>query len=248
LNIFSLKGKKILITGASSGIGKQIAITLAEYGASLTLLGRDANRLNEVIDSLPENSHRKFSIDITDSIALTELVNNFVESFDGIVFNAGIVEYLPIKFIKTDTIQKIFNINFNANVLLSQQLIKSKKINQNGSIVFISSLSSKLGVAGTALYASSKAALNTYSKVLATELAPKGVRSNCICPGIVRTSVIDQLKQLLSVSILEDSERSYPLGYNDPIDIAALVIYLLSDASKRMTGSELIIDGGYSLI
>ena len=170
------------------------------------------------------------------------------QKFDGVVFNAGILEYAPVKFISEEKIKKIFDINFNSAVLLSQHLLKSKALNKKGSLVFISSISSKLGVGGTALYASSKAALGAFSKVVASEVAGQGIRSNSICPGIVSTPMTEQAKSVTSGSEMDEQAKAYPLGYGTTVDVSGLVVYLLSDASKWMTGSDLILDGGLTLI
>jgi NAD(P)-dependent dehydrogenase (short-subunit alcohol dehydrogenase family) len=244
--MFSLNQKNILITGASSGIGRQLAIDIASFGANVTLMGRDVDRLNQVVSLLAGENHKTVSVDLTDSDAVTEFVKNCNIAFDGIVFNAGIVDYGPVKFITEEKIDLIFNTNFKSVVLLSRQLIKNKLIKKGGSLVFISSISSKLGVSGTALYASSKAALSSYSKVLASELAVQKIRANSINPGIVVTSMTDQAADVSSS--FDDAEKAYPLGYGKPEDISGLVIYLLSDASRWMTGSDMVIDGGLTLM
>jgi NAD(P)-dependent dehydrogenase (short-subunit alcohol dehydrogenase family) len=243
--MFSLHQKNILITGASSGIGRQLALDIAEFGANVTLLGRDVNRLSKVKGLLAGEGHQSFSLDLTNSEAVTGFVDGCTAQFDGIVFNAGTIDYAPVKFINEEKIDLVFNTNFKAVVLLSRQLIKSKLIKKGGSMVFISSISSKMGVAGTALYASSKAAISTYSKVIASELAVQKIRANSISPGVVITSMTDQATEV--AASFNDAEKAYPLGYGKPEDVSGLVIYLLSDASRWMTGSDLILDGGLTL-
>lgn len=244
--MFSLEGKKILVTGASSGIGKQIAIYVAKMGASVTLVGRNKARLSEAKEELEGDGHQIYSFDLTVQTEIEDFVQQ-CKATDGIVLNAGIIDYTPVKFIKGEKIDLLFETNFKASVLLTQLLIKNKLINKGGSIVFISSISSKLGVAGTALYASSKAALCAYSKVLATEVARQKIRSNTISPGIVVSPMNEQAEDVTSQDAFKDAERAYPLGYGKPSDVAGLVVYLLSDASRWMTGSDLILDGGFTL-
>ena len=183
----------------------------------------------------------------TTTVEDIEKLISLCSSFDGVVFNAGVVEYLPVKFLNSSKIDFVFSVNFIGNVILSQQLIKNKLINKKGSLVFISSISSKLGVSGTAMYSASKAALCSFSKVLASELASQGIRSNSVCPGIVTTTMIEPATGLVSVEEMKKAAIDYPLGYGEVSDVAGLVMYLLSDISKWMTGSELIIDGGYTL-
>lgn len=244
--MIQLKDKHILVTGASSGIGRQIAITASQLGACITIIGRNVENLQETISLLQGDGHKMFSIDISINEDIEKLIS-LCSSFDGVVFNAGVVEYLPVKFLNSSKVDFVFSVNFNSNVILSQQLIKNKLINKKGSLVFISSISSKLGVSGTAMYSASKAALCSFSKVLASELASQGIRSNSVCPGIVTTTMTESATSVVSVEEMKKAALDYPLGYGEVSDVAGLVMYLLSDISKWMTGSELIIDGGYTL-
>lgn len=244
--MFSLIDKKILITGASSGIGRQLAISIAKFGGRLVCVGRDENRLEETVSLLVGEGHSFKAFDITSQLQSKKFVDE-CESYDGIVFNAGIIDYTPIKFINDEKLLRIFDVNFNSVVRLNQKLVKEKRLNKGGSLIFISSISSILGVQGTGLYASSKAALKAYAKVVASELAPQKIRANSISPGIVVTSMTHEAVNAISATEVDKAEREYPLGYGKPEDIAGLVVYLLSDASRWMTGSDLIIDGGLTL-
>ena len=243
--MFSLKDKRILVTGASSGIGRQIAIDIANQGGIVTLLGRNLDRLKEVINELGGIGHQSFSVELTLQSELEEFVK-LQQPFDGVLLNAGIIDYVPVKFINTEKLDAIFNTNFKAAVILSQLLLKKKLVNKSGAFVFISSISSKLGVPGTALYAASKAALSSYSKVLASELAGQKIRSNCICPGIIVTPMTKAAIEA-SPEAISEGEKHYPLGYGEPKDVSGIAIYLLSDESKWMTGTDLILDGGLTL-
>ncbi|GHN00237.1 3-oxoacyl-ACP reductase [Cytophagales bacterium WSM2-2] len=244
-NIFSLAGKSILVTGASSGIGRQIAITTSEFGADVTLVGRNQPRLDETRIAMTAGNHEIIEADLTRKEDLKTILDGKV--FDGVVFNAGIVEYAPVKFLSEEKIKKIFDTNFNSAALLCQQLLKNRKIQKQGSLIFVSSISSKLGVPGTALYASSKAALSAFTKVVASEVASQGIRSNSICPGIIRTPMTELAKAVTSGADVEDASKAYPLGYGNTTDISGLVVFLLSDASRWMTGSDIILDGGLTL-
>jgi NAD(P)-dependent dehydrogenase (short-subunit alcohol dehydrogenase family) len=244
--MITLKDKNILITGASSGIGRQIAITASELGAKLTIIGRNVEKLNETLSLLTGNEHKSYIIDLSDSANMQTLISESY-AYDGVVFNAGVVEYLPVKFLNENKINSIFATNFDSNVLLSQKLIKNKLLKKSGSLVFVSSISSKLGVPGTAMYTASKAALSAFSKVLASELASQGIRCNSVSPGIIKTSMTEQAIDVVSDEELKKAESEYPLGYGEPADVAGLIMYLLSDVSKWMTGSDLVIDGGFTL-
>ncbi|WP_426483843.1 SDR family NAD(P)-dependent oxidoreductase [Flavobacterium sp. 2] len=244
--MITLKDKNILVTGASSGIGRAIAIMASELGATVTIVGRNTDKLKETISLLTGKGHTMHTVDLSVSEDIDQLISQSI-AYDGVVFNAGIVEYMPVKFLNDNKIDTTFSVNFDSSVILSQKLIKKKLLNKKGSLVFISSISSKLGVAGTAMYASSKAALTAFSKVLASELASQGIRSNSICPGIVKTAMTEQANDVVSEEELQKAESEYPLGYGETTDVAGLVMYLLSDVSKWMTGSDLTIDGGFTL-
>lgn len=244
--MITLKDKNILVTGASSGIGRQIAITASELGAKLTIIGRNIEKLDETLALLTGDGHKIQVVDLSDSANLTTLISESLP-YDGVVFNAGVVEYLPVKFLNESKINSVFATNFDSNVVLSQKLIKSKLLKKGGSLVFVSSISSKLGVPGTAMYTASKAALSAFSKVLASELASQGIRSNSVSPGIIKTAMTDKASDVVSDEELKKAESEYPLGYGEPADVAGLIMYLLSDISKWMTGSDLIIDGGFTL-
>jgi NAD(P)-dependent dehydrogenase (short-subunit alcohol dehydrogenase family) len=244
--MITLKDKNILITGASSGIGRQVAITASELGAKLTIVGRNVEKLNETLSLLTGSDHKSYSVDLSDSANLVTLLSESTP-YDGVVFNAGVVEYVPVRFLNENKINSVFGTNFDSNVILSQKLIKSKLLKKAGSLVFVSSISSKLGVPGTAMYTASKAALNAFSKVLASELASQGIRCNSVSPGIIKTAMTAQAVEVVSDEELKKAEAEYPLGYGEPADVAGLIMYLLSDVSKWMTGSDLVIDGGFTL-
>jgi len=238
-NLFSIENKTILITGASSGIGKEIAIQCSNKGAKVIIIGRDQNRLQETLDKT--NNSISIISDLSKEENIIQLVQSLPE-LDGVIFCAGVVEYSPVKLINSKKINNIFSINFNSQVLLTQQLLKLKKLKPNSSLVYMSSIASKIGVAGTALYASTKAALNAFVRVTASELSNQKIRVNSICPGIILTPMGEK-----ATSISNEIEKEYPLGLGKPIDVVGPSIFLLSDASKWITGIELILDGGLTL-
>ncbi len=245
-NAFSLIGKNILVTGASSGIGNSISLVLDSFGANLFIVGRNSKRLNIAYDEIKNQKKNKYLCDITQASDLDKLVTD-LPLVDGVVFCAGIIDYLPGKFVSKERITNIFSINYDAQILLYQKLHNSKKINKNASLVFISSISSQIGIPGTLLYASSKAAINASVRVLASELAPKRVRVNSISPGMIRSPMIENAEQVVDKKSFDKKEIEYPLGYGEPKDVAYAVTYLLSDASRWITGINLIVDGGFTL-
>lgn len=240
--MFSLVGKQILITGASSGIGEACAIVLSKKGATLTLLGRSVEKLQIVLNKLDGFGHDVYTFDLNMEDKILEFAK-ISKKFDGVVFNAGFLEYRPVKFIRNQDINKLFQVNFNSVVILNQSLLENNKINNNSSLVFISSISRLLGISGSALYSASKSAISSYSKVLASEVAKKKIRSNCISPGLVNTKIKVEIDQFN----INENQDDYPLGYGVPFDIAYLALYLLSEESKWMTGSDIVIDGGFNL-
>lgn len=245
-NPFSLKGKTILVTGASSGIGRATAIECSKLGAIVIITGRNSERLQQTYDSLYGLGHLQIIADLNNLEDLTSLVNQ-VPILDGVVNNAGIAKTQPISFIKEEDLQKIFSTNTFTPILLVKQLLRKKKINKNASLVFTSSVSAIKSDLGNSVYGASKAALQSYVRYCARELAPKSIRANSIHPGMVTTPLITGGAH--SDDDLQTDAQKYPLGrYGRPDEIAWSIIYLLSDASAWITGHSLIIDGGISTL
>jgi NAD(P)-dependent dehydrogenase (short-subunit alcohol dehydrogenase family) len=242
----NLQNKTILITGASSGMGQSLARYISDSNAQVIITGRDEERLLHTYNTLNGSNNQSVKADLALENDMNALIKE-LPPLNGVVFNAGIVEYSPVKFLSADKIDAIFNINYKANVLLTQGLLKNKKLMRGASLVYISSISSKLGIAGTALYASSKAALNAFVKVVATEVAPQGIRANSICPGIVQTPMTLKASEASATTSMDDAEKQYPLGYGKPDDINGIVSFLLSDNARWVTGINMDVDGGYTL-
>ena len=245
-NPYSLEGKTILITGASSGIGQATAIECSKLGASVVIIGRNEERLKETFMALEGDGHQYMIGDITNSDTLNSIVDESPQ-LDGLVNNAGVGNMSPISFIKENVLNDVFKINTFSPILLLKLLSKKKKINKNASIVFISSIAG-LGAAstGNGIYTASKGAISAFIKVAALEFAPKGVRVNAVCPGMTKTPLI-MSESVQQEELQKDMER-YPLKrYADPKEIAWGIIYLLSDASSFVTGDNLVIDGGLNV-
>lgn len=243
-NPFALEGKTILVTGASSGIGRSIAIECSKMGATLFVTGRNETRLNETLKLLKGEGHLSFATDLTIKENVEELVAQ-TPSLDGMVLNAGINDKSLVKFMDKEKIDDMMRINFYSPVLIIQHIIKRKKLNRFGSIVFMSSISAFYPTIGNGLYASSKGAINSFSKVLALELLPQRIRVNCIQPAFVETQMLE--KYTLQDEI-EKIRSNYPLGrFAKPEEIAYAAIYFLSDASQWITGNFFTMDGGFTL-
>jgi NAD(P)-dependent dehydrogenase (short-subunit alcohol dehydrogenase family) len=245
MEFLGLRNKKILVTGASSGIGKETCQLLSSIGADIYVTGRNIERLEELRDNC-ENVKQVISADLTDEVAIESLVDS-VPMLDGVVNCAGIIFPFPVKFIAEKHISSVFRINFDAQVTLNSMLFRKKKIQKSASIVFVSSVSSQFPYEGGALYTSSKAAIEAYSRAIALENAKHSIRSNVVSPGLVKTKIFDKTMEASSKEELENYEKNYPLGYGDPIDVANSIVFLLSDRSRWITGQNIILDGGLTL-
>jgi len=246
-NPFLLEGKTILVTGASSGIGRAIAIECSKMGATVIITARNEERLNETLSQMEGDKHSVIIADLSNDEERKELFEKS-SMLDGLVNCAGVIKTLPFTFINHEALENVMDLNFIAPVLLSVELIKRKKISKNGSIVFISSIGGVLIAAiGNSIYNASKGAINGIAKNMALELAPKGIRVNCVNPGLIETHIFDA--GTITTEQLEEDKKRYPLRrHGKPEEVAYAVIYLLSDASKWVTGSNLVIDGGFTLL
>jgi NAD(P)-dependent dehydrogenase (short-subunit alcohol dehydrogenase family) len=242
---FTLKNKTILITGASSGIGRATAILCSVLGSNLILTGRDELRLKQTFDLLEKGNHSIIPFDFEKNDN-EEFVTK-ISIVDGIVHSAGIIEYIPFNYTTRKKLIQIFNVNFIVPFTITQNLLKLKKLSKNSSIVFLSSINGNtVGQIGSSAYGSSKGAISALVKVLALELASKKIRVNAICPGMVKTEMVTN-SGITSEELLIDEKRNYPLGYGNPEDIANAICFFLSDSSRWITGTDFIIDGGVSI-
>lgn len=242
-NPFTLEGKTVLVTGASSGIGRGIAVTCSKMGATVVLGGRNVKRLNETLSQLEGDGHQLAIADLSDTVQVETMVSE-LPKLDGIVHCAGIGQRVLCKQLQERDIDDVLDTNFKAPIMLQTEVLKQKKINKAASVVFIASIASESPSVGNAIYSASKGAVISYANCLAIELAPRRIRVNCISPAMVWTDLI--LKGGVTEEELKEDEQKYPLRrYGTPEDIANLAVYMLSDASSWMTGSNVRITGGY---
>ena len=243
INPFTIEGKTILITGASSGIGKTTAILCSQMGAKVIITGRNEKRLNETYDNLEGTGHDIIIGDLSNNAFIEELVE-YVPALNGTVLCAGIATVKPVLYSLPEEYQTYFNVNFFSPIELLRQLVKKKKLVKGSSCVVIASIGGNyIWSPGNAIYGTTKAALKSAVNFFAVELAPKRIRVNSICPGMVDTPMIKN--DAYSQEQVEADKALYPLGrYGKPEDIAYASIYLLSNASEWMTGNHLVIDGG----
>lgn len=246
-NPFSLIGKKLLVIGASSGIGRAVAIECSRMGAEICIVGRNETRLTETLKKMNGGNHVSVQMDITNTEELEKLVAK-VPVLSGIVHCAGVTKIEPFQFVSRSHLDEVFNTNFYAPVELTRLLFKKKKISKKGSVVFISSISGLYcSAVASSIYSASKSALNGMMKGMAIDLSPKEIRVNCVNPGVIDTGFFKD-SGILEEDLEKDKKR-YPLRrYGRPEEVAHAAIYLLSDASEWVTGTNMLIDGGYTLL
>lgn len=241
-NPFSLQGKTVLVTGASSGIGRAIATACSKMGAIVVATGRNSQKLATTLLALDGGENQMIAADLTKTDDIKSLVSQ-LPKLDGIVHCAGIGHRQPTKLLTEAELDNVMNSNFKAAVMLQTELMSNKKLNKSCSIVFVASAAPQMPAFGNAAYTASKAAIIGYAKCLALELAPRAIRVNCICPAMVWTDLI--MQEGVGREELEQAQQKYPLKrYGQPEDVANLAIYLLSDASQWMTKSCIDITGG----
>jgi NAD(P)-dependent dehydrogenase (short-subunit alcohol dehydrogenase family) len=242
MSYVDLTGKIILVTGASSGIGRDVAKSIARRGATVVLTGRSSERLEQTRADM-QGEHVCVPADLLDRDQATHLAKT-LPVIDGVVHCAGISKPVPLRLAPNDVIEETFRANLHSTVYLLRELLKSNKVKVGGSIVLISSIAAVTGTQGTALYAMSKAALMGGVRALAIELARKKMRINCVTPAIVKTEIFTSLQD----EWLAEQAKRYPLGLGEPADVSNAIMFLLSDAAAYMTGTEIVMDGGCTSI
>jgi len=246
-NPFSLEGKVILVTGASSGIGRATAVECSKLGATLILSGRNEERIRETIKMCVDSDKHSFVLaDLSNEDEIKNLVAG-LPVLDGCVSNAGVAKTVPISFISEDKLTEIFSIDCFSSILLTKELVKKKKISKQSSLVFTLSIAGNYNILpGNSMYGAAKTGLSAFVKYAAVELASKGIRCNAVSPGMINTPLVKNTS--FSDEELKKDMEQYPLKrYGEPEEIAYAIIYLLSDAASWVTGSNLVIDGGRSL-
>lgn len=246
MNPFSLAGKTILVTGASSGIGRAIAIVCSQMGARLIITGRNEYRLSETFLKLEGSDHQQICADLTMNDELDKLIER-LPKLDGLVSNAGKANPLVLQLTENEDVNEILQINTLVPINLTRLILQQKKLNKGASLVYISSINgNNCTYIGSSIYAASKSALTGFMKGVALELAPRGIRANCINPGMIETNLLGSGG--IGQEELEKDRLKYPLKrYGKPEEVAYAAVYLLSDTTQWITGSSLLIDGGYTL-
>lgn len=241
---FMLEGKTILVTGASSGIGRQVALSCSAAGAVVIATGRNEERLHKVLTELSVGDHRAIVADLANDAGI-EALGSSVGKIDGVVHCAGISQLAPMRMASRAHIEGQLNANVIAPMLLTKQLLTRNCLLEHGSILFISSISAHIGVHGVTAYSASKAALEGMARSLSMEVARKKIRVNCLAPGLVETPMFAAAQS--TTGGLEDTVAKYPLGIGKPEDVANAAIFFLSHASRWITGTTLVLDGGHTV-
>ena len=245
-NPFTLENKTILVTGASSGIGKATAIECSKLGAKVVVTGRNEERLNQTLVELEGEGHQAIVADLSSEEGINVLVDQCPQ-IDGLVNNAGSTIMVPTQFISREKLMQVLEVNTVAPIMLTQQLLKKKKLGKGASVVITDSISGvKIASPGNVLYSTSKSAINGFVKNAALDLASKNIRVNAVCPGMIDTHILDNGS--VTAEDVEADMKKYPLRrYGKPEEVAYAIIYFLSDASGFTTGANLVIDGGFTL-
>jgi NAD(P)-dependent dehydrogenase (short-subunit alcohol dehydrogenase family) len=246
---FSLAGKTILVTGASSGIGRETAILLGELGATVILAGRDSERLERSLQCVPGSGHRGEIFDLTAAEAVPEWLRRITAEtgpLHGLVHSAGIQQTIPLRALTVPKIEDLMRTNFTSAVMLVKAF-RQKGCNAPGSgIVLLSSVLGLAGQSAVSVYSGSKAALAGFSRAAAMELAAEGIRLNCVAPGYVSTEMAEEVQAKLTPEQFEAIRRTHPLGIGKPRDVAHAIAFLLAESGRWITGTTLVVDGGYT--
>lgn len=249
-NPFSLVGKTILVTGASSGIGRAAAVECAKMGATLVLTARNEQRLRDTLSLLPAGPHSIIPAELGSEEAAKNLVAQIPADvkLDGVVHCAGVSGLFLSTFLKEETALETLSTNLLSPIFINKYIQKKRKLNAHASIVFISSVAAYHPNIGQTIYAASKNGVIAAMKTLAREMFAKGIRANAICPAMVETPMTAPETQGLSEEQLAEDKAKHFLGrYGRPEEVAQMIVYLLSDATRWVTGSIFPIDGGYTL-
>lgn len=238
----------MLVTGATSGLGLATALACARMGAQVVGVGRDPERLGrglQQLQSISDQPHEMLQADLTLAQDRESLVQQLGGAVQGVVHSAGISRLSPVRMMSEQHLREVQAINVDAPMLLTQALLKRNLISADGSLVFISSIAAHIGVPGVAAYSGTKAALIAMVRCLAMEVVKRRIRANCLSPALVETPLLEATAAV--VGSMENERANYPLGFGKPDDVANAAIFLLSDASRWITGTSLVMDGGLTV-
>lgn len=245
----TLSNRTIVVTGASSGIGRATAIEASRQGATVISLGRDIERLHKLESELTGSTHYSLQFDLNETDSIPAMLRDLSIRFgklDGLVHSAGIHSSAPLRGIDSASLSGILHTNVTTGFLLAKGLRHKQVRGPSPSIVFLSSAAGLVGQAGVSAYSASKGAIVAATKSLAIELAREEIRVNCVCPGVVTTPMTESLRATVGETNFSSIEAAHPLGLGTPEDVAKAIVFLLSDAAQWITGTSLRVDGGYT--
>lgn len=248
INPFTLKDQRILVTGATSGLGYATALACARMGAEVFGVGRNEERLlrtQHALEAISSRPHQMLNADLTQAVERENLVKTLGGLIHGVVHSAGISRLSPVRMMTEEHLREVQVINVDAPMLLTQALLKRNLIASDGSIVFISSIAAHIGVPGVAAYSGTKAALIAMMRCLAMEVVKRRIRANCLSPALVDTPLLDATATM--VGSMDEERKNYPLGFGKPDDVANAAVFLLSGASRWITGTTIVMDGGLTV-
>lgn len=249
LDFLGMRGRTVLVTGASSGIGRATAVAAARAGASVVAVARRADELERLVSELDGTRHLAVPFDVTDFAGIPAMLRDVVDRvgpIDGVVHAAGIHEAAPLRVVSAERIAHLFEVNVTTAVMLAKGVRHAKVRGPAVSIVFLSSAVGIVGEAGVSVYAATKAAVASLAKSLGLELAREGVRVNAVAAGVVQSAMTDTLRETVGEAGWAEIEKAHPLGIGRVEDVADAALFLLSPASRWITGSTLVVDGGYT--
>lgn len=246
INPMDLTDRKIIVTGASSGLGRQICITLSKLGAHVIMIARRTEELQKTLSMMEGVNHSYYSYDLFDIDGISDLIKKIVDEngkLDGFVHSAGLGTMKPLKLNTYDFMKKMYDINVFSFVEICRNYA-TKKNNNGGSIVVVSSAASVRGDKAKVAYCSSKGALDSAVQALAAELGAKNIRVNSVHPGWINTEMYQSYVEAVGKQVIAEIEERQIMGVAEPVDIAMPIAFLLSDASKQITGTPVLVDGG----
>lgn len=250
-NPMLMKGVNLLVTGASSGIGRATAILLSHLGANVTIVGRNRDRLQTTYDAMAEGNHRLETFDLIDGDQIPAWVLKLVSNagpFGGLAHCAGIQSLTPLRVMTTAKLEEMYRANTISAAMLLRGFQQTGCYVSPASVVFVSSTAGVLAVPANTAYGASKAALLSLARSFAIELASKRIRVNCVIPALVETEMVKHTRATMTQELFQAAVDRHPLGIGEPSDVANAIAFLLSDASKWITGTSILLDGGLSAL
>ncbi len=248
-NPMDLGGRTILVTGASSGIGREAAVLLSQLNARVVLTARNEERLSATLSALHNDGHWAEPFDLSRTEEIPKWVQGVAAKtgpLDAIVHAAGKQSTMPISIVNEQSVDDLVRTNLYSAIMLARGFSQKNCYVRGGSLIFLSSVVAIAAKPAIAVYAATKSALLGMAKSLALELAPQGIRVNCVAPGFVETEMLDELRSVLTDEQMDGLRGSHPLGFGTPRDVANAIAFLLAETGRWITGTTLVLDGGYS--